>query len=413
MHYDSVLAYVKKVLENRRISCMIYEEPFENVELLDHGLRESLYKGFDKDLFFKNSISTYEDRTLYYYCDEHYCNYICIKLPNPEKKQYFLIGPFTYIDINASNYEKILKSLDIPVHLLPLLENYYYNIPFVNSETQFVSFINTLAESIWEGTDYQVSVSHGKTWWLSPNDEFLSNPPDSLYLTPINVNVVESRYYCENQLMQAVSHGNLALADQLLAAKDGIRYVPKTSDELRDYKNYLITLDTLLRKAAEHGGVHPVYLEQVSSRFIKQIEGFSSIPENCMERDMIHKYCRLVLNYSVKGCSPVVQKVIHHVNLNLTDDLSLKHMADLFHISAGYLSTLFKKETGSTLTDYVNKKRIEHAILLLNTTNLQIQTIAAYCGIQDINYFTRIFRKINGMSPSKYREMISQPFQYQ
>ena len=161
MHYDSVLAYVKKVLENRRISCMIYEEPFENVELLDHGLRESLYKGFDKDLFFKNSISTYEDRTLYYYCDEHYCNYICIKLPNPEKKQYFLIGPFTYIDINASNYEQILKSLDIPVHLLPLLENYYYNIPFVNSETQFVSFINTLAESIWEGTDYQISVSHG------------------------------------------------------------------------------------------------------------------------------------------------------------------------------------------------------------------------------------------------------------
>lgn len=53
MHYDSVLAYVQKVLENRRISCMIYEEPFENVELLDHGLRESLYKGFDKDLFSK------------------------------------------------------------------------------------------------------------------------------------------------------------------------------------------------------------------------------------------------------------------------------------------------------------------------------------------------------------------------
>ena len=62
MHYDSVLAYVKKVLENRRISCMIYEEPFENVELLDHGLRESLYKGFDKDLFFKNSSN------FIYYC---------------------------------------------------------------------------------------------------------------------------------------------------------------------------------------------------------------------------------------------------------------------------------------------------------------------------------------------------------
>ena len=65
-----------------------------------------------------------------------------------------------------------------------------------------------------------------------------------------------------------------------------------------------------------------------------------------------------------------------------------------------------KKETGSTLTEYVNRKRVEHAIFLLNSTNLQIQEIAAACGIPDVNYFTKIFKKQVGNTPKEYREKI-------
>jgi YesN/AraC family two-component response regulator len=79
----------------------------------------------------------------------------------------------------------------------------------------------------------------------------------------------------------------------------------------------------------------------------------------------------------------------------------------MFNISAAYLSTLFKKETGVTLTDYVNKRRVDYAIFLLNTTQLQIQTIAGYCGVTDVNYFTRIFKKYHGMTPLKYKELIA------
>ena len=61
---------------------------------------------------------------------------------------------------------------------------------------------------------------------------------------------------------------------------------------------------------------------------------------------------------------------------------------------SGYLATIFKKETGQTLTEYVTGKRIEHAIFLLNCTNMQIQTIAQYCGIPDICYFTKTFKKM-------------------
>lgn len=409
MHYDSVLTYVRKVLENRHIPSVIYEEPFEEIQSIDCGLRESLYKGFNKKEDFTYFMDACRENTLYYLTDEYYCSYVCMQLPNPEKLQYFIIGPFTYIHINQKNYLTLLDALNIPANLLPILENYYYNIAFVNSETQFKNLISTLCDIIWENSHYFVSAVYGNLWNMPYAREFVSDLEEESYLLPTNINIVEARYTFENQLMQAVAQGNLALIDQLFSKENSIRYIPRMENTLRDYKNYMIVFNTILRKAAEQGAVHPVYLDQLSSKFARKIEALTSAAEHSLEREMLHKYCLLVRNYSVKGYSPIIQKVINQIDLNLTSDLSLKALSEMFNISAGYLSTLFKKETGVTLTDYVNKKRVEHAILLLNTTQLQIQTIASYCGVLDINYFTRIFKKFTEVTPKKYREMISKP----
>ena len=76
----------------------------------------------------------------------------------------------------------------------------------------------------------------------------------------------------------------------------------------------------------------------------------------------------------------------------------------MLNVNASYLSKLFKKETGITLTEYVAKKRIEQAAFLLTSTNLQIQTVAQNCGIYDVNYFTKLFKKHTGKTPKEYRE---------
>ena len=108
----------------------------------------------------------------------------------------------------------------------------------------------------------------------------------------------------------------------------------------------------------------------------------------------------------MKQYSSLIQKVIKLVDTDLTADLSLKAISKELNVNPSYLSNQFKKVTDSTLTDYVNQKRVEYAILLLNTTSLQIQTIAQYCGISDVNYFTKIFKRIVGKTPSEYRKFI-------
>jgi YesN/AraC family two-component response regulator len=105
----------------------------------------------------------------------------------------------------------------------------------------------------------------------------------------------------------------------------------------------------------------------------------------------------------------LIRKVITHIDFDLTADLSLKAQAQLLNVNPSYLSTLFKKETGVTLTEYVNRRRMDHALLLLNSTGMQIQLIAQHCGIPDVNYFTKTFKKMVGQTPKKYRDMLSKP----
>lgn len=97
------------------------------------------------------------------------------------------------------------------------------------------------------------------------------------------------------------------------------------------------------------------------------------------------------------------------IEYDLTADLSLSSLADQLNISSSYLSAQFKKETGSTLTEYVTHKRISQSLFYLNSSDMQIQTIGQQVGIYDMAYFSKVFKKYIGMSPTEYRQSLKNP----
>lgn len=70
-----------------------------------------------------------------------------------------------------------------------------------------------------------------------------------------------------------------------------------------------------------------------------------------------------------------------------------------------YLGQLFKKETGLSLNDYINKVRINKAKKLLKETGAMVYEIADQVGFSDSQYFSTVFKKIVGVSPKEYRDM--------
>ena len=97
---------------------------------------------------------------------------------------------------------------------------------------------------------------------------------------------------------------------------------------------------------------------------------------------------------------------LNYIDSHFNEKITLESIAEQINLSPCYLATLFKKETGETLTEYINKKRISHAKHLLRNTNLQIQTIAQHCGILDLHYFCRMFKKYTDKTPTQYRENV-------
>ena len=84
--------------------------------------------------------------------------------------------------------------------------------------------------------------------------------------------------------------------------------------------------------------------------------------------------------------------------------MSLEEIAASTYLSKTYLSSLFKKETGYSISEYINIVRIERSKSLLLEENISIIDIANLCGFEDQSYFTKVFKHIVGITPKKYRE---------
>ncbi|MGL4791282.1 MAG: helix-turn-helix domain-containing protein, partial [Anaerotignaceae bacterium] len=112
----------------------------------------------------------------------------------------------------------------------------------------------------------------------------------------------------------------------------------------------------------------------------------------------------LVKKHSRKQYSAVIQKALDYIDFHFEQQLSLDFLANHLSVSNAYLSSLFKKEVGDTITNYINQTRVRHAIHLLTNTTKSIQEISEECGFNDANYFTRTFKKFQGVSAKSYRK---------
>ncbi|MBE6731836.1 MAG: helix-turn-helix transcriptional regulator [Ruminococcaceae bacterium] len=106
------------------------------------------------------------------------------------------------------------------------------------------------------------------------------------------------------------------------------------------------------------------------------------------------------LNSATVDIVPALQYIDSHFN----EDINLNTLSDLCNLSVSRFSHLFKEVTGTSAIQYVNDLRVSKASMYLNTTTLSISAIAQKIGFDDAAYFSRIFRKITGISPSDYRK---------
>ena len=405
MFYEKELEFLCETLSKCRVQASIVSPNEMTNEDIDRKLNGELNDHFGVNRAWHRLIETAEPNTLYKTADEFKLRYIYLMLPEVRDQQRILfIGPYLSSPLSSRDLLELGEKLKISPKSQRYLEEYYLTIPVITDGDRLIIMIDTLCERIWGSTSFTVFDS-SRTYKHPESPINESAHTESYDDVLVNMKAMEKRYEFENEMIKAVTLGQIHKESMFNVSMSDNMFEKRVSDPVRNAKNYGIIMNTLLRKAAENGGVHPIYLDRVSSDFAFKIERIESLSDNAaLMKDMFRTYCRLVRKHSIKKYSPVVQKTILMIDTDLSADLSLSALAAHQGISLGYLSTVFKKETGKTVSEYVREKRIKHAIHLLSTTHLQVQTVALHCGIMDVQYFSKIFKKQTGKTPKEYRE---------
>ncbi len=405
MFYDNELRFLRDILKKAHIHTSILSPGDPASRIVPAGLEPLFSSIYPDTVPLHRIMGDVEPNTMYRVVDALQLSYIYFTLPDSPRSEYFFFGPYTRSPFSSQQIMELGENNGILPKNLHYLEEYYTSIPVLPENSHIFTMLNTFCELIWQSPSFAIVDSDNE--WQSPVSPINKPSTEGFDDVLMNMVAIERRYSMENEMIKAVELGQMHRETTPLAGMIDSIIERRTADPLRNMKNYSIIMNTLLRKAAERGGVHPMYIDRMSSSFATKIEQMSSIEGiGLLMGDMHRSYCRLVRKHALNNYSPVVQKAIILIDSDLSANLTLSTLADNQGISAGYLSTIFKKETGKTVSEYIRDKRVKHAAHLLTTTHLQVQTIAQHCGIMDVQYFSKIFKKQTGKTPKEYRESV-------
>ena len=319
---------------------------------------------------------------------------------NDGQDNFVIIGPYISRPHEALCPE-ICQRLQVPLAQIDDLKGFYYRIPFIENVDRLESELAVLLKYVLKTDEFNIECIN--IVWGEKETEAIKEEQDS----PLSMRAIEERYETEDALLEAVSQGDLKQAITYMGIFSKYHFEQRHSDSLRNAKNYGFVLNTLLRKAVQRSAVHPAHIHKVSTAFALRIETVLSRDELSKTiNEMLRKYCLLVRNHSLRRYSLPVRRAVDYIDFNFTEQLSLEQIAQAAAVNYSYLSSQFKKETGSSVVDRINMKRMEKALTLLTTTRLPIGGIAERCAFENDSYFTRTFRKLYGKSPREYRRDI-------
>ncbi len=406
--YQETLRFAEKMLDYNRIPHSILEPPYQGFVNLDIGIRATIYGINELPKQVEEYLNHLQENTLYLTTDLYQCNYGAMKLPNSNK--IFVCGPVIYEKISSETFQKLFEKLDMEESYRNTLYHFYTKVTFLDSTGIVETIMLALGQTLY-GDEFRTvyedmsAFEHYKR--IYQNALRIPDKPFS------NMELIEQRYEMENALLHEIASGNEKNAFEWLdkmekASAVGLR---RMKDEFRNIKDYLLTLNTLARKAVETAGVHPIFIDAISNDIVVMIEKCEHMEQGKkIMAYLIRAYVGVVIRINNHAYPPMIQKILAYINTDLKEDLSLKSFAAHLNVNASYLSTLFSKEMGISLSEYVNQKRVDHAKKLLSGSEIPIKLVAEECGFQDTHYFCRVFKKYTGETPKVYRDVNSIKF---
>ena len=217
--------------------------------------------------------------------------------------------------------------------------------------------------------------------------------------------ISESRaffYEKETELLSRVRTGNVqeakALLDELLG-----HVLFSQGSRIENIHLMAVELTTLLSRVAIDGGAGTDKIYGLNSQYLTRILLQQNQEELCyLLQEVVESFMDAMFTHQDQG-NPHIRKALRYIAANYTQKLTLQNVASEVGISPNHFSTLFHKTVGVNFREYLCQTRVEGRKQLLLYTDYSLADIAAAMGFPDQSNFSKVFKRITGISPGKYR----------
>lgn len=200
---------------------------------------------------------------------------------------------------------------------------------------------------------------------------------------------------------------DVVMTDIIMPVMDGVKLLKAAREEGFDCRFVMLTAMSefeYARQALEHGASGYLLKLSLDVRELKQ--AMDKVVRELEQREKLRKVDKWFPGTGQTGPTdhPELNRIIVYIEERYAEEITLKGLAEFIRMDASYVSDLFKKKTGSTLTHYVQNRRIQAAKMLLAETDRTVSEIGRQVGFENDNYFIKIFKRWCGTTPSEFRK---------
>ncbi len=321
-----------------------------------------------------------------------------------------LIGPFVPSVYQEKHAHALLSVFVHPDSALMLrFKTYWCGLALCDTETLSRALSSFLTYAQFVPADFalhHVSFSAAET--RNPLDAKVSSNPlnQGAQTTSDPIAKIEERYALEARLMQEIAAGR---TDEAIAALHRMLRQSRPQEgmtlELWPQESAMAIMRTIIRLSACASGLPAPIIDAISLDYAQQMRRLGNDHRKMVRlyERMITDLCREIRLMREKGYSPLTMRALHLVSRGFKQPLSIGDVAAELQVSESTLSRSLKTDTGKSFTELLRDTRLREAAAALSTTSLPVQQIAAGVGIDDSNYFVKVFRKQYEMTPTAYR----------
>ncbi len=222
-------------------------------------------------------------------------------------------------------------------------------------------------------------------------------------------NILRAPYNPELEFYSIIKSGNIAkvrsLCQERLLDKPGLGTL--SEDSLQNMKYHFVITTALVARYCIEGGMELSTAYGLSDFYIQKADQCRT-PEEVSDLHpvMCEDYTRRMKNLrKQKICSKHIADCVDYIYEHLHTRITINDLSEYVNLNPSYLSRLFKKETGTTVSAYIQNKKIETAQNMLVYSDYTLSQISSILAFPSQSYFTEIFHKRTGMTPTKYRAL--------